>query len=271
MLALAATSLNAQDFTASPADGATITASELQTITLTWPEGTAVSIDEWSAYMEIKTLESYEADMNDDIYWEYVGYAFSDTWTVEGSTVTVHPDYMDITEDGTYVVYIVDYSFNINGEPSGPIVLKYNVVADGVPAIDLTAQKNLHEGKIAIVIPEGYTLSSVADDMTAVVTDGEDYVCDATYAGTEDNLLLLAPAAELEPGRYYVSVNKGSFLFNEDTLTNAYLYASFTVDNTVAISQLAEQSESAAYNLMGQRTHHIGTGLHVVNGKVIVK
>lgn len=272
MLAMAATVMNAQDFTADPAVNSQIKASDLESITLTWPEGTEVSIDDWSAYMEIKTLESYEADMADDIYWSYVGYAFSDTWEVNGSSVTIHPDYYDITEDGTYVVYLEYGSFVINGKASDVIVLKYDVVADGAPKVDLTVERQSKNGNIVLTIPEGYTLSSVAEDAQIVITDGEDYVCDAEYVSCEGNEIMLAPSRELENGSYYVSVMDGTFVFNDGEAVNAYIYGRFTYDNTpTGISEMSNEAVQNIYNLQGMRMHKIGRGLHVVNGKIELK
>ncbi len=269
MLALAATALNAQDFTATPAEGSTITGSELNSVTLTWPEGTSVEVDEWG-YMEIKTLASYEADPESDLYYEYVGYGFADTWTVEGSSVTVHPDYCDIQEDGTYVMVLETGSLWINGSMADRIVLKYDIVSDAAPKIALNVEQNMVEGMIALQVPEGFTLSSVAEDAQMAVTDGEDYVCGAEYVKCEDGVIYLAPQTTLEEGSYYISVMDGSFLFNDDTVANAYIYARFTASGTVAIEQLKAEQQNAAYNLMGQRTHKIGQGLHIVNGKVVL-
>lgn len=268
---MAATTINAQDFVASPAEGSTIMGSELGYITLTWPEGTTVEVDEWG-YMEIKTLASYEASEEDDLFWSYVGYAFTDTWTVEGSSVTVKPDYCEVTEDGTYVVVIESGSFYINGQMLDRIALKYEVVADAAPKIELAVDRNMQDGKIVITIPEGYTLSSVADDAQMVITDGEDYVCDAVYVGAEGDKLYVQPAMSLEAGNYYVSIMDGTFLFNDDTVANAYIYSRFKAEDTsVGISQLCAEQGQAIYNLMGQRVHHIGRGLHVTNGKVVIK
>lgn len=269
MLALAATAVQAQDFSATPAEGATILGTDLNSITLTWPEGTQVEVDEWG-YMEIKTLESYEASEEEDIFWWYVGYGFADTWEVNGSSVTVHPDYFDITEDGTYVVVIEAGSFWINGSMSERIALKYDVVSDAAPKIDLNVQNDMVEGMVALQIPEGYTLSSVADDAQIVVTDGEDYVCDAAFVKNEGDIIYLAPQAELEEGRYYISIMDGTFLFNDDTIANAYIYSRFTASAPVAIEQVEAEQNNESFNLMGQRTHHIGQGLHIVNGKVVV-
>lgn len=269
MLAFAATSLSAQDFTAVPAEGSTINGSDLNTITLTWPEGTELSIDEW-AYMEIKTLESYEASEEEDIFWSYVGYGFPDSWTLEGTTVTVHPDYYEIEEDGTYVVVIENGSIYVNGQ-TDRIVLKYDVIADGAPKIDLAVQGNTVDGQIVLEVPEGYTLSSVADDAQIVITDGEDYICNAEVSTCEGQLICLAPTTELEEGTYFVSIMDGTFLFNDDTVANAYVYSRFSVSHAVAIDQIAAEKTHTAYNLMGQRTHHIGRGLHVVDGKVVIR
>lgn len=272
MLAMAATVMNAQDFTANPAVGSQIKASDLESITLTWPEGTEVSVDEWSAYMEIKTLESYEADMSEDIFWSYVGYAFGDTWEVNGSSVTIHPDYYDITEDGTYVVYLEYGSFVINGKASDVIVLQYDVVADGAPKVELVVEQKSKNGNIVLTIPEGYTLSSVAEDAQIVITDGEDYVCNAEYVGSEGNEILLAPSQQIENGSYYVSVMDGTFVFNDGEAVNAYIYSRFSYDGTsTSISAVNNEAKQNIYNLHGMRMHKIGRGLHVVNGKVVLK